>query len=402
MRRSFNKYPRSLWLMLGVFFCNRAAAALIWPFLSLYMRESLGAPLETVTLLISLQSLAGLLATSVIGVIMDRFGRKKAMAFGLLAWSAVLIGMSSAHDLGQWAILLIFYGIFQPAFYVGAFAMVADMVEPDERAGAYALARTVSNLAIAIGPAAGALFIAATHIPSYHITATINILLLVPFLLLVAETAPQKQAAKNEPAAGGYRHMARDRAFLTFFAAYLMLEFAVSMVFTLMPVYVKENYGIPQEQYSLLLSVNAGMIVVFQVATTRLTSRYRPLLMLIIGTIFYTLGIIGYAFSSLLLHFVVTMAVMTVGELIVAPTSASYVANLAPVNMRARYMGIFSVAYTISSGIGPMIGGYLSDHIAPAAIWYGGAAAAMLAVLGYTVMYQRSIRPEVENQPAYN
>src|SRR6185295_5213744 len=117
MRQAFSKYPRSMWLMLGAFFCNRAGAALIWPFLSLNVKESSGAPLETVTVLISAQAFAALLATSVTGVIMDRFGRKKAMAFGLVAWSAVLIGMNNAHELWQWAILLIFYGIFQPVFY---------------------------------------------------------------------------------------------------------------------------------------------------------------------------------------------------------------------------------------------------------------------------------------------
>ena len=119
MRETFAKYPRSMWLMLAVFFCNRAAASLIWPFLSLYMSESLKAPLEVITALISLQAFAGLLATSVVGIIMDKFGRKRAMAVGLVAWSVVLIGMSGAHELWQWAVLLIFYGIFQPIFYVG-------------------------------------------------------------------------------------------------------------------------------------------------------------------------------------------------------------------------------------------------------------------------------------------
>src|SRR5215510_7726039 len=163
-------------------------------------------------MLISLQAVAGLLATSVTGTIMDKFGRKKAMAFGLVAWSMVLIGMGAAHELWQWAILLIFYGIFQPIFYVGSFAMVADMVRPEDRTSAYAIARTVSNLAIAVGPAAGALFIAATHIPSYHITAAINLILVIPFVLFIAETAPQKSESPENKVSGGYGYMARDKA----------------------------------------------------------------------------------------------------------------------------------------------------------------------------------------------
>ena len=45
------------------------------------------------------------------------------------------------------------YGILQPIFYIGVYAMIADMVRPDERTGAFAIIRTVSNFAIAIGPA---------------------------------------------------------------------------------------------------------------------------------------------------------------------------------------------------------------------------------------------------------
>ncbi len=396
MRETFAKYPRSMWLMLAVFFCNRAAASLIWPFLSLYMSDSLKAPLEVVTALISLQAFAGLLATSVVGVIMDKFGRKRAMAAGVGRLERGADRYEQRPRTLAVAILLIFYGIFQPIFYIGAFAMVADMARPDDRAGAYAIARTVSNLSIAIGPAAGGLFIAATHIPSYYITAVINVALVIPFLLFVAETAPQKPPDETQKQAfatsGGYRYMLADRPFVTFFAAYLTLEFAVSLVFTLMPVYVQQNFNIPPEQYSLMLSINAGMVVLFQVGMTRFTSRYRPLPMLMIGTGFYFIGLMGYAFSSVLLHFCISMAIMTVGELMVAPTTASFIANLAPDDMRARYMGIFSVAYTISSGIGPMIGGFLSDRIAPVAIWYGGATAAMLALAGFALLNRRSLK----------
>lgn len=401
LQQGFDRYPRAFWLVLIVFFFNRASAALIWPFLSLNMRESLDVPLAVVTTLVSIQAFAGLIAASFTGAIMDRFGRKKAMAFGLVAWSVVLVGMSASHELWQWAILLVLYGIFQPAFYTGSFAMVADIVQPEERAGAYAIARTVTNLAIATGPAVGAWFVATTQIPSYHVTAAISIILVIPFMLFIAETKPAQTEANAPSFLGGYRQMLGNRPFMTFFGAYVILEFAISLVFTLLPVYAKENFAIPQERYSILLTVNAGMVVLFQVLMTRWTSRYRPLPMLVIGTLFYVFGLTGFGLSSLLIHFAISMGIMTTGELIIAPTSASMVANLAPVDMRARYMGIFSVAYTIGSGIGPIIGGFLSDAIAPAAIWYGGAVFSFLALVGFAAMNRQSLKQKttIETQP---
>src|SRR5687767_9548334 len=109
------------------------------------MRERLNEPLTTITLLFTIQAITGLAATSAIGSLMDRFGRKSIMIAGLLANAGVMIAMSGADTLEQWAILSALYGGVTPIFSVGAHAMVADLVEPVRRINAYALLRIVSN-----------------------------------------------------------------------------------------------------------------------------------------------------------------------------------------------------------------------------------------------------------------
>jgi MFS family permease len=105
-----------------------------------------------------------------------------------------------------------------------------------------------------------------------------------------------------------------------------------------------------------------------------------------LGALFYVAGLAGFGLSSLMPHFVLSMVIMTIGELMVAPTATAEVANLAPPDMRARYMGLFSLLYTVGTGIGPMIGGFLSDTFAPSAIWYGGACAALVAAFCFFMM----------------
>jgi len=70
--------------------------------------------------------------------------------------------------------------------------------------------------------------------------------------------------------------------------------------------------------------------------------------------------------------FWISMIIITIGELIIVPTSSTYVANLAPANMRGRYMSIYSLTWSLSIGIGPLLGGFLSDNFGPPATWYGG------------------------------
>jgi MFS family permease len=87
------------------------------------------------------------------------------------------------------------------------------------------------------------------------------------------------------------------------------------------------------------------------------------------------------------------MVVMTIGELILVPTSSTYVANLAPADMRGRYMSIYGMTWTISTGIGPVAGGMLNDRLGPLAIWFGGGAAGLFSALLFVFFWVKKIIP---------
>ena len=47
---------------------------------------------------------------------------------------------------------------------------------------------------------------------------------------------------------------------------------------------------------------------------------------------------------------------LTIGEMISSPVASTYVANLAPDEMRGRYMGVNGFSWNIAAGVGPMAG----------------------------------------------
>ncbi|MFN8375477.1 MAG: MFS transporter [Anaerolineae bacterium] len=385
MSKLLSSFPRAFWVLLVLYFFNRIASSFIWPFISLFAVEQTGEPLAHVTPLLSLQAVTSLLGTSVISALMDRFGRKKAMILGMVVYAGVLLGMSGSTHLWQWALLIVLYGISQPMFMVGANAMVADLVVEEKRTDAYAILRTIANVTIAIGPAISGLLITHSPLLAYYTTAAISLLLVVPSYLFLQETLARPGDSSPQSGAG-FTAILRDTRFVVFCGVYAVLEIGIAMVFSLLGVYVKENFNILENEYGLLLSVNALMVVFFQYAMTRLTKRFPPFTVLAVGALFYMAGLLTFGTSSLLLHFALGMAVLTTGELLVAPTATAQVANMAPPDKRARYMGIYSLLYSIGAGIGPSIGGVLSGSIAPSAIWYGAALATLLAAVGFALM----------------
>jgi MFS family permease len=161
---------------------------------------------------------------------------------------------------------------------------------------------------------------------------------------------------------------------------------AYSLMMVLLPVYVKENFGVPESSYGFIMAANAAMVVLFQYGVTRLTQRFYHLPVLAVGSLFYALGVGSVAWGAGFAGFLLSMVILTIGELIMIPTSTALTANLAPPDMRGRYMGMYGLTWGVAMGIGPVLGGTLNDQVAPVAIWYAGLALGAIAMAGFVVL----------------
>ena len=68
-----------------------------------------------------------------------------------------------------------------------------------------------------------------------------------------------------------------------------------------MPVYAKQNFGVPENQYGFIPTTNAIMVVTLQLAITNWSKKLRPLLAMAIGGTFYTIAIGSVASGNWLL-----------------------------------------------------------------------------------------------------
>jgi MFS family permease len=366
---------------------SATGGGMVWPFLTIYIRQHLDIPLTTVALLLTLNSVAGLLSTSLAGPLVDRLGRKGVMFVSVSASCLVYLTMPLAGNFAQWAVLIILLGAVGPPFRVGSNAMVADLVEPEGRANAYALLRIGNNLGIAIGPMIGGFVAAVSYSWAFLIAATADAIFALLLLLTVKETLPQAESASAEVSGDvGYGLLLRDRHFLAFCLISALAVVPASIMMVLLPVYAKEQYGVIESQYGFIMATNAAMVVFFQYPVTRVTKRYPHVPVLAVGTLLYGLGVGSVALGQGFIAFLVSMIVTTLGELILVPTGTALAANLSPPDMRGRYMGVYGLTWSLAFGVGPVIGGLLNDNIAPVAIWYGALVMGLLATAGFVLL----------------
>jgi MFS family permease len=340
-------------------------------------------------------AVAGLIFSFVAGPATDHFGRKWIMVISLIGNGAVYLFLGRATTFPAFVILMSLGGAFNPLYRIGADAMLADLIPAEGRPDAYALIRTSNNLGVALGPAIGG-FIATT---SFAIAFFLAALGLMAYGLLLAffghETLtfikPAARIAK-EPF-GGYGRIFRDRRLITFALNFTLTSICAAIMWVLLSVYTYTYYGLPEKFYGLIPTTNAIMVVTLQLAVTNVTKRRPPFSMLALGTLFYAVGVGSVALGQGFWGFWMSMVILTIGELILVPTATTYVANLAPPEMRGRYLSIYSLSWGIAFGIGPVLGGLLNDNIAPAAIWYGGLVIGLVSAASFMLLTPRISKP---------
>jgi len=398
-------YPRQFWLMFVGMLISTIGSSMIWPFLMIYISERLNLPLTAAAGLITLNSGVGLLASFVAGPIVDYLGRKWVMVISLVVNALGYVLLSQAHSYPAFAALMTLSGFFNPLYRIGADAMMADLIPASQRAEAYSMLRLSNNLGVAIGPAVGGFIASISYGIAFAFAATGMSLYGLLIALLARETLPRaarkkrhntkEQNTTREPL-GGYGRVLADKPFVGFVATFTLTQMSAAVVWVLLSVYTKQHYGLPESRYGLIPTTNALMVVLFQIPVTLITKRYPPLPVLAVGSLFYAVAATSVAWGRDFWAFWLSMVVMTIGELILIPTATTYVAGRAPEDMRGRYMSIYGLTWNVASGLGPVLGGFLSDTLGPQFTWYGGGLVGFLGTLFFILMALASPRQEAQ------
>lgn len=388
----YNEYPRQYWLMITGVVLATAGGSMIWPFLLIYASGKLDLPLSTVATLISINAGTGLLASLVAGTLADKVGRKVVMNLSLTVNGLAYFLLMRAETYPQFVGLMIMVGLSNPLYQVGADAMLADMIPSEKRTDAYAINRIANNAAFALGPAIGGFLATRSYDLAFYCAGIGFLSYSVLLFFLARETLNRSTADLSIPnsQAEGYGRVLQDRNYMAFVAMISLGLIAPTMLWILMPVYAKTNFGIPEALYGWIPTTNALMCVFVQYSVTSITRKYRTLPVLGIGMLIYALGAGSVALMSSFWGFWLSMVILTFGELTLVPTASKYVADLAPADLRGRYMSMHWLGWGLARTLAPIIGGFLNDNIAPRAIWIGGLLVGLTSTLGIFLLSRAS------------
>lgn len=397
----FRQYPRQFWLMFLGMLLSTVGASMIWPFLMIYVGKTLHVEFTEIAWLITVGAVAGLVGMAAGGMITDFLGRKWVMVISLAVNAVGYILLSQARSIEAFAAIQALNGFFNPLYRVGGDAMMADLIPPEKRTDAYALLRLSNNLGIAVGPAISGYLVTQSYTVAFFLAAAG----LFSYGLLMAFYARETLRKPSQPVVtpadtslaspsllsplkglAGYSRILKDTNFLAFVGVFAINQICAVLLWVLMAPYANQHFGIAEDQYRLVPITNALMVVCLQMPITLIAKRFPERWVMALGGLFYALSVGSVALAHDIQGFWISIVIMTLGELLLVPTSSTFVANLAPADMRGRYMSIYGLTWPISSALAPLLGGAVGKLIGPTAIWTSGMGVGMISTLLFAWM----------------
>lgn len=389
----YREYPPQFWTVVFVSFIDHIGGTLLFPFFALYITQKFQVGMTQAGLILGLFSAFGLAGSMVGGALTDKFGRRRLILFGLIfsALSTLMLGL--VNSLAVLYPLAIVIGLLSDISGPAHQAMLADILPEHQRQDGFGLLRVVANLSWIIGPSIGGFMAGKSFFSLFVSDAIISCLVAVLFYFLVPETKPQPHAHEEHESLlqtfVGYGKVLGNGAFLAYIGAAVLVGLVYQQMYNSLSVYLRDAHGIEPQGYGFLLTASAITVIFFQFWTTRIIKFRPPFLMMALGTLFYLLGFGMFGVVSAYWLFVLAVVIITIGEMVIMPTSQALAANFSPEEMRGRYMAIFGLSWALPSIFGPAAAGLILDNYDPNWLWYLGAGLCAIAALGYLLLHVR-------------
>jgi MFS family permease len=370
---SLKALPSPAWILFLGTFINKFGTFVL-PFLTLYLTRQ-GYSLGEAGLAIGAYGIGTLLASALGGHLADAIGRRKTIVLSMFSASVTMLLLSQARGLPAIVALTAIAGLAGELYRPASSALLADLVPAGRRVTAFSAYRMAFNAGWAFGPATAGFLAERGYFWLFVGDAATSAL----FGLVAFWALPQGVGRRESQAdwSEAFQVLRRDRKFQQLLLAAFAISLAFLQMFSTFGVFVT-SLGFSPAVYGGIISLNGVLVVLFDLPLSTVTRRFPAQRVIALGYLLVGSGFALNAFSRSVPTLVLAMAVVTLGEMVMVPVSAAYVADLAPVHMRGRYMGVYGLVWAAALIIGPALGMKLLA-LGPAVLWLSCGALGLLA-----------------------
>lgn len=340
--------PEVWWLSL-ITFVNRFGAMVI-PFLSLYLNESLGITVERVAWVMTAYGLGSVAGSYLGGKLTDRIGYYKVILLSLVFTGINFLWVMHVQDF--WMICLSFFILItladmgRPGFFVA----LSAYSKPENKTRSLTLLRLAINLGMGAGPMIGGILIGTLGYKSLFYADGITCLLAAVLMIYVLHPKKVKEVDK-EVVVQNPIAPEKDRTYLYFLIGMCLFAMAFLPIFTVVPLYYRAIYSISEFYIGAIIGVNAFLIVVLEMPMIAWLQKKKlnNIQLSIIGIAFTGLSYLALIWENWVGVVIVAIVLLTFGEMIGFPFSNKFALDRSKIGKQGAFMGLYTMAFAIAN-----------------------------------------------------
>jgi len=338
--------------------------------------QELGVPAHSIGLLIITFTLPGVFLTPILGVLADRFGRKRVLVPSLFLFGIAGGLCSLTRDFTVLLVLRFFQGVGAAALGSINITLIGDIFQGNQRAAAMGYNASVLSIAVASYPFFGGLLATAGwNYPFLLPLLAVPIAIVV--LLKLRNPEPKQKQLLGPYLKSAINSFKTRRAILYFTTSMIVFIILYGSYLTYTPIILARNFSAKPFQIGLVLSVMSVVTALVSLQAGWLARRYGENCLLIASFPFYAASLLLVPFAPSILKVAAALLLFGVGQGINMPALQTLLTGLAPIEYRAAFMSMNGMVLRIGQTLGPLIMGGVYVISGINSTFFAGALLAM-------------------------
>lgn len=372
MLTTLKNYPTTVNLLLSASLILTLARAITLPYLVIYLSGRFSLNVADIGLVIGSTLIIGSLLSLYGGYLVDKMSSYRLILGFSGLFTLGFLGTFLARDLWLFYSCLVLINLAYAVIDIAIKSGFGSLLPVTGRSEVFSIKYTLTNIGYAVGPFLGAGMAKLDISLPFLLSAGLGAgFFFIYFVWGDRDLNAIDDARKPVPFLAVGKLLLQDYRLVCFTLGGLLS----AVVFGQFTAYLSQYLVVtttPESAYqiiSTIVATNALMVISLQYSIGRKISHRHLSLWLAVGLSMFMMGLAGFALSTSILLWVISMAIFTVGEIIVFPAEYMFIDKIAPDNLRGMYYGAQNLS-SLGAALGPVLCGVVLATQPPHYIFY--------------------------------
>ncbi|MBX3242669.1 MAG: MFS transporter [Chitinophagaceae bacterium] len=390
---AFRGLSQEAWMLSLVMLINRSGS-MVLPFLGVYMTDHLKIGLIDTGIILSFYGVGSVMGSLLGGWLTDKYSEYRVQSWSLFLSAPLFLIIPLFTSLPGLAGIIWLQSLVSETFRPANSVAVTKYTQPQNITRAFSLNRMAINLGFSIGPALGGIL----SVISYNLLFIVNAIaaLLAGIMYVYFFRKRHKlfgiklSGQEGRPTGNAIRSPYRDGLFVTFCLLCAVFAIFFFQFFNTIPIFYKEVAGLSSGVIGYILAYSGFVIVLLEMQMVNLAERHlNTATTLFMGGVAVAASFGLLAFSHHIVILLLSMTLLSLGEILVLPFIATLTAKRSNGNNTGAYMGLNGMAFSLSFIVTPFLGTNIAGNFGFNHLWVISWLVLSSVALGFYFLVKR-------------